>query len=724
MLGGGLCWLLLGYLFVRTLVRLPDRQERQVDLKSRLASLTHAIHSRDALPRMQAIFPEGACFTLTLYALAQANLVLHGTPDEGSRKHALEEVRWSLDQYSLPVVVSPFSRTQVENGVFWLGQRNLVLGQYLTMIPPPQREPALEAEFHRNSESLHSAFMASPTAHLDSYPNYCWPADNVTALTSLVVHDHLYGTSYRSAYERWKHWTLQHLDPATGLPSGHLNADNGTLFQPARGCANSWILSLVAPFDPYFAYAWYGKYREHFRISRLGYHVFREYPEGSTFTADVDSGPVVWGAGAVATGVGLACSRVLGDTATATDIHGVATAVGLLQRHALPDGQGIRYLFGSLPVGDAFLAWAYSLPPAPDASPSPVISELFVSRWQALLVWLLLTVLLVAAVRRMVRGRGGNRRTMPGAIPLIVASLLCISVAESAHGDASIRSVSWDTANASPPAVWGAAQANLLPFIQLGVSAFPEYMAVQLTAAGGEALGLSEADADELQRHLVPYYRTMAADPLFKDAPSALPYCYSGGKPKRGLATVYVPDKTSGETRVILFLHGYGGSFLYYLHYLSRLFPESLIIAPAYGMSCAQISSEYIDETLGAVAASLKVALAKPYLVGLSAGGVGAFNEFARRHGNYRALISLAAYVPGNTLDKIPNESIVHVMAGEKEPWVQYGVFQWMDQSLRQRVRTYDSRLIEGAGHFFLLTHRKQTEEQLVKWLLVSRGEE
>lgn len=722
-LGGGMCWLLLSYLFVRTLVQLPQEgHDRNADLESRLASLTYSIRSDNALPRMQGIFPEGSCFTLTLYALALENLVLSGSPDEASRKRAIAEVRWSLDQYSLPVVVAPFTWTQVDNGVFWLGQRNLVLGQYLAMLSPAEREPALEAEFHLNSAALHAAFMSSPTAHLDSYPDQCWPADNVTALTSLVVHDRVYGTSYRTAYERWKAWTLQHLDSTTGLPSGHLDAIDGTLFQPARGCANSWILSLITPFDPAFAHEWYDTYRAHFLIRRLGYRVFREYPAGSTFTADVDSGPVIGGAGAVATGVGLGCSRVLGDTAAATDIHGIATAVGLLQRHTNPDRKGTRYLFGSLPVGDAFLAWAYSLPAPFEASQSPTIWELVLSRWQALLVWITLTALLVAAVKRMRRRLEG--RSQHEATPHILVALISIAIAASANAAPSVRSVSWDSTSASLPAELGTGQVKLLPLIRLGVSTLPEPMVVQMSGVGGGMLGLSKKEADELQKLLVAYYATLASDPVFKDVPSALSYCYSTTKPARGFATVYVPDSLSSKTNTILFLHGYGGSFLYYLHYLSRLFPDSLIVAPAYGISCAGIPSTYIDEALSCVSKSLGVSVTKPHLVGLSAGGFGAFAEFARRPGNYRALISLAAYAPGNIAETIAKDSTVYVMAGEDESWVTDGTFQKMNQSLRRRVRSYDSLLIPGAGHFFLLTHRKETEAQLKKWIPTPRAGE
>ena len=123
-------------------------------------------------------------------------------------------------EYHQPYVAGPFTATQVDKGVFWLGQRNLVLGRALAVLPVAAQRPDLVEEFHQSSQALYDAFLASPTAHLDSYPNMCWPADNVTALASLVVHDELYGSCYREAYNHWKAWTLSSSDPLTGLPAG------------------------------------------------------------------------------------------------------------------------------------------------------------------------------------------------------------------------------------------------------------------------------------------------------------------------------------------------------------------------------------------------------------------------------------------------------------------------------------------------------------------------
>ncbi len=283
-------WALMLMVFFGTFRQPPTTDQSRLKTATRhLLGLRHAIRSCDAVSRMQAVFPEGACFTITLYGLSWTNLLAHYKPSSELRKTAIQEVEWAIGQYLSPLVARPFLDTQVRNGVFWLGQRNLVLGQYLEVLPEESRPSHLEREFHDNSDSLYRAFMTSPTAHLDSYPGFCWPADNVTALASLVLHDRLYDTSYRTAFELWKAWTSQNCDDATGLPAGHVDSVTGELLQPSRGCANSWILALLPGIDRQYSSLLYQRYLDSFLAYSLGFRMFREYAKGVKLPSDVDS---------------------------------------------------------------------------------------------------------------------------------------------------------------------------------------------------------------------------------------------------------------------------------------------------------------------------------------------------------------------------------------------------------------------------------------------------
>lgn len=353
---------LLGWLFWAAWPGRIEAERVNVPLAlAHLRGLQLALHHKGAAAKMQEIFPEGACFTVSLYGWSQANLapLLEGA----ERQEAVAEIRCALEQQQAPGVLAPFGNTQVRNGVFWLGQRNYLLGKYLGLLTQGERPLELVEEFHTNSAQMAQAFLASPTHHLDSYTGMCWPADNVTALTSLVLHDHLYGTSYRIAYEAWKEWTVGHPDPTTKMPTGHLRMKSGKHLGPARGCANSLMIPMLSEIDPVYARQLYQDYQRWFGVVRFGLRMFREWPQGqSGHGADIDSGPIIWGAGVTATGVGLAAARSQGDIATEADIRDLAAALGFPHTTQMNGRPAITYLFGVLPVGDAFLAWALSLP--------------------------------------------------------------------------------------------------------------------------------------------------------------------------------------------------------------------------------------------------------------------------------------------------------------------------------------------------------------------------
>ncbi len=341
--------------------RLSDSLEQRKALALfHLEGLQKAVREEDAARRMQAIFPEGSYFTVTLYGLAWTNLSRAFPDDEALRKRAGEEAVWCFKQYDQDYVQYPFSDTQVHNGVFWLGQKNILAAQLLEILPEDERPGEIVESFHENSRQLAEAFLESPTHYLDSYPGQCWPADNVTAVCSILMHDELYGTDYVRAFEAWKAWTLDNLRPDTDLPPGKLDSQDGQHYEPARGCANSWMIALLARHDPELARDWYEKYQEHFLIRRFGFAMFREYTEKYSTGGDVDSGPIVWGAGMTATGAGLAAANAVGDEPTANDIYALAQMFGMPGRVDNNGKPGRRYLMGQLPVGDAFLTWGHS----------------------------------------------------------------------------------------------------------------------------------------------------------------------------------------------------------------------------------------------------------------------------------------------------------------------------------------------------------------------------
>jgi pimeloyl-ACP methyl ester carboxylesterase len=167
-----------------------------------------------------------------------------------------------------------------------------------------------------------------------------------------------------------------------------------------------------------------------------------------------------------------------------------------------------------------------------------------------------------------------------------------------------------------------------------------------------------------------------------------------------------------------VFLHGYGGSLLAYPHYLSSVFSNHVIVCPAYGISPAEISNEYLSEALKATAQRLRIQLDKPLLVGLSAGGFGACRASVRAPQAFRGLIVLGAYPPDELAGKWTREMTVRFLVGSKESYVANGSFKGQMAGVKTKVKSLDWKAIPGADHFFLLSHQDQTRAALSAWEL------
>jgi len=298
---------------------------------------------------------------------------------------------------------------------------------------------------------------------------------------------------------------------------------------------------------------------------------------------------------------------------------------------------------------------------------------------------------------------------------VIIASL-ALMVAHGLDAQEVIR-LSWPTRHAAPPVAGTAQTAVYLPVLRAGIARLPESSIVSLALKQGAALGLSKSDAAKLDEGVSRRYAAIAASPVFKDVPSALGYCFAETRPTRGLASLYRPRNSDARTPVIVFVHGYGGAFLWYQHQLAEWFPDHLILCPAYGTDPSDISGAYLDECLAAAAAHLKHPLAKPSLVGLSAGGFGASRAYVTHPARYRQLVVLAAYPPDDAFQAWPRTARAGFLVGELEYHVKDGGFSAFSRSLAARSASYQGVVIPKADHFFLLTHPAESRRALRAWL-------
>ena len=299
------------------------------------------------------------------------------------------------------------------------------------------------------------------------------------------------------------------------------------------------------------------------------------------------------------------------------------------------------------------------------------------------------------------------------ALALILGFTLSLNWAPSQE----VIRVTWPTTRASPPAAIPGTSPDVLSAIRFGLLVMSESNALEMAVNQSSMLGISANEASHLRQLFAERYGIIQKDPVFRDVASALPYCFSAQTPAEGLALVYCPKRIGTNTPALIFLHGYGGSFLWSQQLLAEAFPNWLIVCPAFGIGSALMPSAYLSECLQAVEKNLRQPIKAPVLIGLSAGGFGACRIYTQSPKQFSRLIVLAAYPPNETLGHFNKQMHVRFLVGAKEDYVQSGFFGRYMQSIHPRPSDLEFQIVPDADHFFMLSKKEQTLKILRGWL-------
>lgn len=277
---------------------------------------------------------------------------------------------------------------------------------------------------------------------------------------------------------------------------------------------------------------------------------------------------------------------------------------------------------------------------------------------------------------------------------------------------AEVRILEWETRSTAAPVTGLGREAEAwLPTFRLALETLPESAIVALALSQPALLGLPADQANGLLPLVSRRYEAIAVDPVYARVPSALPHCFAAIQPMQGRATVYLPDRLTPATKLLVFLHGYGGSFLWYQHYLSERFPDRVILCPAFGISGGSMPAGYVREAIQVAQAQLgwKPGTA-PDLMGLSAGGFGASVIFSGSSSDFSSLLVLAAYPPAAVEASILGKANAAFLAGDQEAFVLDGRWRRWQEAQRKRPKAGAVfSLVAGGGHFFMLTHADET---------------
>jgi hypothetical protein len=146
------------------------------------------------------------------------------------------------------------------------------------------------------------------------------------------------------------------------------------------------MLIFLHDIDQSFARKQFRIYDSLFIGKRFGLTCIYEYPRGTWGVGDIDSGPVILGVGGAASIVGMRTLGMFEQEDKAISIRNGIESFGLSRRKENTKS----YLFGTLPMADAFITWAQAgIKPATQRSTTFLVFHMYSFLFASLISMLL-----------------------------------------------------------------------------------------------------------------------------------------------------------------------------------------------------------------------------------------------------------------------------------------------------------------------------------------------
>jgi len=333
-----------------------NKTETRQDIQLQLNFLNTELRNNNLANRMQELYPEGFVFVNALYGLSWCELGLSDTSKK-TRETALKEALYAYNEINSDQTKSQFRRTlSPEYGIFYIGWNTYLLSKILSLDIAFENRLMYQNLYTKQCDSIVASLKNSNSPFLESYKTQAWPADMVVAMASVSNYDKLYSPKYREKVLDWVVKVKSKLDPKTKLIPHKVQYDTSESIEGARGSSLSLIIRLMSEIDTTFAREQYQLFKAYFFTTTAGLPSILEYPKGQSGSGDIDSGPVVFGVGFAGTLVSIGTFAVMGDLELSKNQYKTINAFGVEYK----TNEYKTYLFGLLPIADAFIAWGRS----------------------------------------------------------------------------------------------------------------------------------------------------------------------------------------------------------------------------------------------------------------------------------------------------------------------------------------------------------------------------
>jgi len=342
--------------------RITGHDSINYDLLKELRGLKNSLHENADI-EMQHRYPEGYIFLNAVYGLAWCNFMEGLDRESEYFKEGHAEIQRTFNKIDSDIGRSSFNEDlSLSYGAFYTGWSTYLLGRKLYLEPLSKRKEGEVAYFKQKCESIASS--VNEKIYPESYYGSAWPADVVLCMATLALHDKLFGPHYSEAIKNWLSKVKTKLD-IRGLIPHSSNPEDGVPIENARGSSQSLMLVFLHSLDKEFAQEQFAIYKTNFVDSKFGLTGIREYAKDDLGAGDVDSGPIILQFGSAATIVGMQTLSLYGEVEMSLRIRNAIEAFGF----PFKKGDQKTYLFGLLPMADAFITWANSVEAKQGSSP-------------------------------------------------------------------------------------------------------------------------------------------------------------------------------------------------------------------------------------------------------------------------------------------------------------------------------------------------------------------
>lgn len=349
-------------LYHRPLFKQEGRSLYNVDVYAQLQFIKQCLE-KDAANKMQQIYPEGFLFMHLLYGLSWSNFARELDKTTPKFQEALKELDFCIEKVLSEQGKAIFHKdSPLEYGAYYVGWTNYLIGKKLALQTPSERDSAQVNHFLAKCDSIETILKIMAHPYPESYRQQAWPADASLCIAALALHDRLYFPKYKATIKNWVAGVKKHLDPKTGLIPHSVHYEDASMLEEPEGSSMSLTLVFMKEIDSVFGQQQFELYKEYFLAYRFGLPGIRAYAKGKKAGFNIDSGPVILGIGGAGSIVGQQVMALYGDW---DSFHGLRNSIEAFGMAHTWRGKKC-YVFGQVPMADAFIAWSNSMEIASD----------------------------------------------------------------------------------------------------------------------------------------------------------------------------------------------------------------------------------------------------------------------------------------------------------------------------------------------------------------------